>query len=263
MARTFGGVSDQIAFGSEAALDDLSPYTAMALVRTTGDVTDERILLSKFTSGYVGTIHLGATGGGGNNNKIYTYVAGSTPWYAESAVNALVANTWRVVVATWAGGVSVAPKLWACTLGDAIAELSYTGTPTGGTGRSSDASATLRIGARDAADAVFFSGGLAECALWNRVLTDDELRALGRGFTPAFFPRSRVFYCSIDGRTSTERNWAGTTHGTVSGAVYLEHPRVIYPSSNTGVKPSAAAAPLSGITRGIGRAIMRGIGRFR
>ncbi len=148
MARTFGGVSDQIAFGSEAALDDLSPYTAMALVRTTGDVTDERILLSKFTSGYVGTIHLGATGGGGNNNKIYTYVSGSTPWYAESAVNALVANTWRVVVATWAGGVSVAPKLWACTLGDAIAELSYTGTPTGGNGRSSDASATLRIGGR-------------------------------------------------------------------------------------------------------------------
>ena len=89
MARTFGGVSDQIAFGSEAALDDLSPYTAMALVRTTGDVTDERILLSKFTSGYVGTIHLGATGGGGNNNKIYTYVSGSTPWYAESAVNAM------------------------------------------------------------------------------------------------------------------------------------------------------------------------------
>jgi len=263
MARTFGGVSDQIAFGSEAALDDLSPYTAMALVRTTGDVTDERMLLSKFTSGYVGTIHLGATGGGGNNNKIYTYVAGSTPWYAESAVNALVANTWRVVVATWAGGVSVAPKLWACTLGDTIAELSYTGTPTGGTGRVSDASATLRVGARDAADATFFSGGLAECALWNRLLTDDELRALGRGFTPAFFPRSRVFYCSIDGRTSTERNWAGTTHGTVSGAVYLEHPRVIYPSSNTGVKPSAAAAPLSGITRGIGRAIMRGIGRFR
>lgn len=242
MARTFGGVSDQIAFGSEAALDDLSPHTAMALVRTTGDVTDERMLLSKFTSGYVGTIHLGATGGGGNNNKIYTYVAGSTPWYAESAVNALVANTWRVVVATWAGGVSVAPKLWACTLGDAIAELSYTGTPTGGNGRSSDASATLRIGARDALDATFFAGGLAECALWNRVLSADELNALGKGFAPAFFPSGRVMYSPVDGRSSPELNYAGTTHGTVTGTTYLEHPPVIYPSRMAMTKTGASAS---------------------
>ena len=240
MARTFGGVSDQIAFGSEAALDDLSPYTAMALVRTTGDVTDERILLSKFTSGYVGTIHLGATGGGGNNNKIYTYVSGSTPWYAESAVNALVANTWRVVVATWA--VSVAPKLWACTLGDAIAELSYTGTPTGGNGRGSDASATLRIGARDALDATFFAGGLAECALWNRVLSADELNALGKGFAPAFFPSGRVMYSPVDGRSSPELNYAGTTHGTVTGTTYLEHPPVIYPSRMAMTKTGASAS---------------------
>ena len=242
MARTFGGVSDQIAFGSEAALDDLSPYTAMALVRTTGDVTDERILLSKFTSGYVGTIHLGATGGGGNNNKIYTYVSGSTPWYAESAVNALVANTWRVVVATWAGGVSAAPKLWACTRGDAIAEDSYTGTPTGGNGRGSDASATLRIGARDALDATFFAGGLAECALWNRVLSADELNALGKGFAPAFFPSGRVMYSPVDGRSSPELNYAGTTHGTVTGTTYLEHPPVIYPSRMAMTKTGASAS---------------------
>ena len=242
MARTFDGVDDQVAFGSEAAIDDLAAFTACALVRTTGDVTDERILLSKFTSGYVGTIHLGATGGGGNNNKIYTYVSGSIPWYAESAVNALVANTWRVVVATWAGGTAVAPKLWACTLGDAIAELSYTGTPTGGSGRNSDASATLRIGARDALDATFFAGGLAECALWNRVLSADELNALGKGFAPAFFPSGRVMYSPVDGRSSPELNYAGTTHGTVTGTTYLEHPPVIYPSRMAMTKTGASAS---------------------
>lgn len=229
MARTFDGVDDQIAFGSEAAIDDLTAYTAMVLVRTTGNVTDERILVSKFTSGYVGTIYLGATGSGGNNNKVYTYISGSTGWYAESAVDALIANTWRVIIATWAGGIAVAPKLWACTLGGTLAELSYTGTPTGGNGRVSDASATLRVAARDAADATFFAGGLAECAIWNRVLTDDELRALGRGFAPAFFPRGRVFYNPIDGRHSPEINMAGTTHGTVTGTTFLDHPPVIYP----------------------------------
>lgn len=229
MARTFDGINDQVAYGSEAAIDDLTAYTAMVLVRTTGNVTDERILVSKFTSGYVGTIYLAATGSGGNNNKVYTYISGSAGWYAESAVDALIANIWRVIIATWAGGTAVAPKLWACTLGGTLAELSYTGTPTGGSGRGSDASATLRVAARDAADATFFAGGMAESALWNRLLSDDELRALGRGFAPAFFPRGRVFYSPLAGRQSTEPNWAGTTHGTVTGATFLDHPPIIYP----------------------------------
>jgi len=229
MARTFDGIDDQVAYGSEAAIDDLTAYTAMVLVRTTGNVTDERILVSKFTSGYTGTIYLGATGSGGNNNKVYTYISGSVGWYAESAVDALIANIWRVIIATWAGGTAVAPKLWACTLGGTLAELSYTGTPTGGSGRVSDASATLRVAARDAADATFFAGGMAESALWNRRLSDDELRALGRGFAPAFFPRGRVFYSPLAGRQSTEPNWAGTTHGTVTGTTFLDHPPVIYP----------------------------------
>ena len=265
MARTFDGTDDQIAFGSEAAIDDLSAYTAAVLVRTTGNVTSERVLVSKFTAGFVGTIYLGATGDGGNNNKVYTYIAGSTAWYAESAVDALIANTWRVIVATWAGGVSVAPQLWACTLGGTIAELSYTGTPTGGNGRVSDASATLRVGARDAADATFFAGGLAECAIWNRVLTADEMRALGKGFAPAFFPRGRVFYCPITGRYSTEPNWAGTTHGTVTEATYLTHPQVIYPT-DTAPRLFKASGGGGGspviLDRGGGRALARSIGRF-
>lgn len=229
MARTFDGVDDQIAFGSEAAIDDVAPFTSMAMVRITANVTDERQILTKMNSSFNGSMFIAATGGGGNNNKIFCFRSGSTPLYAESAVNALVVDTWRVIITEWDGALaSTFPKIFACDLGGVIAELSYVSQSTI-SGSISDGSATLRIGARDPLDASFFAGGLAECALWNRLISDDEKRALGRGFAPAFFPRGRVFYSPVDGRHSPEINMAGTTHGTVTGTTFLDHPPVIYP----------------------------------
>lgn len=265
MARTFDGTNDQIAFGSEAAIDDVAPWTAVALVRITGNVTDERQIINKMNSSYNGTMYISASGGGGNNNKIFCLRSGSTALYAESAVNALVVNTWRVIITSWDGSLaSTFPKIYACDLGGSIAELSYV-SQSALTGPVTDAAATLRIGARDPADASFFSGGLAECALWNRVLTADEMRALGRGFAPAFFPRGRVFYCPINGRHTTEPNWAGTTHGTVTEAAYLTHPQVIYPT-DTAPRLFKASGGGGGspviLDRGGGRALARSIGRF-
>ncbi len=230
MARTFDGVDDQIAFGSEAALDNLAPFTACAYVRITGNVTDERQILTKMNSSYNGKMFIAALGGGGNNNKVIVVVTGSASAYAESVADTLAVDTWCVVVTDWSGssGGSNYPRIWACQVGGIIAEVAYV-SQTAGSGISDDSAATLRIGARDPLDATFFSGGAVECALWNRVLTDDETRALGRGFSPAFFPRGRVFYSPVDGRHSPEINMAGTTHGTVTGTTFLDHPPVIYP----------------------------------
>ena len=68
MARTFDGVDDQLAFGSEAALDDMSGFTSCMYVRITAAVTDERIGISKFSSGYTGKQHMVFFGSGGSNN---------------------------------------------------------------------------------------------------------------------------------------------------------------------------------------------------
>ena len=240
MARTFDGSNDQIAYGSDAAADDLSAFTAVALVRITGNVVDERQIFTKMTAGYTGKIYISASGDGVNNNKVFGVVVGSVDGYGESAVNALVVNTWRVIVSTWAGSLNPV-KLYACDLGGSIAELSYT-SQTSNTGSiSADASATLRLGARDAADATFFAGGLAECALWNRVLSLGEISALGRGYSPRFFPNGRVFYSPVDGRSSPEFNYGGTS-GTVTEAAYLEHPKVVYPSTRVWSSKGATAA---------------------
>lgn len=243
MARTFDGTNDQIAFGSGAEIDALSAFTAVALVRITSTVTSEKQLLTKMRSpDYQGKMYIAALGGGGTDNQILAVVSRGlgTDASSVSAANVLAVNSWQVIVTTFDGTNAI--KIYACALGGVIAETSYTSQNAGSGSLVDDSSASLRVATRDPLDATFFSGGLAECALWNRVLTADELRALGRGFAPAFFPRGRVFYCPIDGRTSPERNWAGTTHGTVTEATYLEHPKVVYPSTRVWSSKGATAA---------------------
>ncbi len=231
MARTFDGTNDQIAFGSGAEIDALSAFTAVALVRITAAVTSERQILTKMRSpDYQGKMYIAALGGSGSDNKILAVVSrgpGSDA-VSISAADVLVVNQWQVIVTTFDGTNAI--KIYACALGGALAEVSYSSQTAGSGSIVDDSSATLRVGARDPLDATFFAGGVAECSLWSRVLSADELGALGRGFAPAFFPRGRVFYCPITGRYSTEPNWAGTAHGTVTEASYLEHPRVIYPT---------------------------------
>ena len=232
MALTFDGVNDQVAYGSEAAIDDLMGFTACAYLYTTSDVTAEQSVIAKCKSDYSAMeLFISATGSGGNNNKIFLYVHTNDPNgpYAESVANTLVLNTWQIVVTTWVGTVGVtAPKIYVGTVGGVIAEPSYAVSSAGTGAYQSNASASLRLGTRDPLD-TFYAGGLAEAAIWNRVLTGDEIAALGRGFAPAFFPRGRVFYSPLAGRQSTEPNWAGTTHGTVTGATFLDHPPIIYP----------------------------------
>lgn len=241
MARTFDGVDDQIAFGSEAAIDDVAAFTAMAIVRITADITSEKQIFTKMNSSFTGKMFLACEGGGGNNNKVFVLVSGSANWDSRSAVNALAVDTWRVIISTWVNTTAVAPKLYGCNIGGSLAELSYT-SQAGGSGVASDAAATLRIAARDPLDATFFPGGVAECALWNRVLSLDEMAALGRGFSPAFFPNGRIAYCPVDGRHSPELNLADGSPGTVTGTTYLEHPPVIYPGKYAQLGRGSAAA---------------------
>lgn len=247
MARTFDGTDDQVAFGSESAIDNISTFTACAFVRPTANIVDERQVLDKMDSSYVGNIFIGAVGGGGSNNKVFTYrqATGGDP-SATSVADILVVNTWKVIIVTFDSGITVdSQRIYHSTIGGTIAEVGYSsGGPSvawSGT-LEADAGATLRVAARDPGDATFFAGGLAECAIWNRILTADERGALGKGYAPAFFPNGRVFYSPIDGRSSPEFNYAGTTHGTVTGTTYLEHPPVIYPSRMAITKTGASAS---------------------
>ena len=77
-----------------------------------------------------------------------------------------------------------------------------------------------------------WNGRLAEFAHWDRVLTADEIAALAKGASPAFFPSGSVFYYPLLGRYSPEadRSIGVNYPGTLTGTAYQDHPRIIYPS---------------------------------
>lgn len=106
---------------------------------------------------------------------------------------------------------------------------------------------TIPIGTADAADGAFcignrlsdsarnWDGSLAELAIWDRILDAAEAKALGNGFSPGFFPISRVFYEPMI-RHNVNLVIAPST---ITGTAVQPHPRVIYPASFTYVKRKA------------------------
>lgn len=250
MARTFNGTSAQIAFGSGAGINDLSPFTAFALVRPTANITDARQILTKMNGSYVGKMYIAALG----TNQVGIVVSAGSNVYGWSNNNALTVNAWNAVVTQFVG-VGAPPNIYVGVLG--AAPSFNLGSYSAGVGSVvSDAGATLRIASRDPGDATFFAGGIAECALWDRLLTLDEITALGLGFSPQFFTQNLAFYCPVDGVSSPETSLFWGVNGTVTDTSFLDHPLgMIRPvqsmTARAGSTPPAAPAL---IARGIGRA---------
>lgn len=231
MARTLDGSDDQIAFGSDAPVDQLAAFTAYALIRPTANVTTEMQVLTKMNSSYLGKMYLSLI----NSNELFCYInrEGGNDCTAFSGDSLLTINQWNVIVSTWSG-VGAAPVLYHCLLGGTLIDV--TGTQQIGSGAIwNDASATLRVGARDPLDASFYAGGVADCGLWSRVLDAGELADLGVGKSPEFHTTGLVFATRMTGTDSPEINTTGHSNGTVTGTTFLTHPSVTYPSGGNSV----------------------------
>lgn len=78
----------------------------------------------------------------------------------------------------------------------------------------------------------YFSGKLAEVAIWSVALTDAEVAILASGVSPLLVqPASLVSYWPLIGRYSPEIDVAGGNGMTLSASapVVADHPRVRYP----------------------------------
>lgn len=236
MPRTFDGVDDEIVFIEGGAIDDMAVYTAYSLVRPTADIRSERQILNKMGVGWTGAMFLATWGDGGSNkNQLLSLVTTNANAPIGWSVNdALVVNSWNVALATYAGSLAQ-PKIYSCVLGNTPVETSYGPNTQAGTGtRNGDTAFALTIGSRETADATYFAGDIGPTALWNRVISADERKALGMGFSPLFFPNGLVFYCPVDGRSSPEANrglkqYFVDRDGTVNGAVFVQGPVIIAP----------------------------------
>lgn len=128
---------------------------------------------------------------------------------ASSVDTAFVANAWQ---------------MWGIRKGGGIARFFRNGLKVGGdvaTTRSIAAQVSnLRLGGRDPAD-IFFNGLMAEFALWNVALTDEEFLSLGRGVCPLFIrPASLRGYWPLFGLAYPEADLSGGgSNITQTGAV--------------------------------------------
>lgn len=76
----------------------------------------------------------------------------------------------------------------------------------------------------------FWGGRLAENAIWDAGLNDDEVVALAKGFSPLLIrPQSLVYYARLHGNIDPEPDRVGGLSLTVTGATKEDHCRVFMP----------------------------------
>jgi hypothetical protein len=240
MARSFDGTLDRVTFGTSAS-QFLTTFTATAWVKFPSNFTAERTILAKFDSGYLGKLYLKS--GGVNQNDVQCYLTRvTTAQNSRSAADVLTAGVWNFVCATC--DTTNAPKIYTSVAGTAAAEVSYANQQAGSGSYNGTDTTALIVGSRGPLD-TYWIGEIAETALWDRVLSADEIRALSLGFAPSFFPRGQLFYAPLVGRYATEPNIppGGDTWGTVTDAVYADHPPIIYPRKYVSSSPSRTITP--------------------
>ena len=90
----------------------------------------------------------------------------------------------------------------------------------------------------------YFKGKIAEVAIWNIALTDDNATALGvSNNSPLLVARPNLIaYWRINGSASPEVDEIGGFNMTVNGTTSTDHPSIVYPSTSTlaGTQPRFA-----------------------
>ncbi len=100
--------------------------------------------------------------------------------------------------------------------------------------------------AKNSAADNFHSGGVAECALWNVVLTDAEMNVLAAGFSPLFVrPQNLLGYWPLI--RSDQDIVGGNDLAPVASPTFTAHPPIIYPAPVPG---PFIVTPIGGATVG-------------
>lgn len=158
----------------------------------------------------------------------------------SNLATATIDTTSGFTAGTWHHGAAVETSAINHTVyidGGSDATITTSVTPTG-----MDSISIGRAG--DSTPDAYFSGDLAEVAVWDVAFTAPQMALLAKAVSPLLVrPEALVFYCPIIGRYSPEIDVVGGRDMTVTGAVASAHPRIFYPSMRSlRITPSAPAA---------------------
>lgn len=114
----------------------------------------------------------------------------------------------------------------------------------------------LDVGNRASSTRVW-DGRLCEVAVWDRILNSAEAAAVGKKFSPLFFPDGLVLY---DDLVRNVRNRLEGSTISTTGTAVVDHPPIIYPALPMSGFAAAAAAPTADELGAMSHAAMQGFG---
>jgi hypothetical protein len=213
MAYNFNGTNQYL---SRSAVTVATPPFTFAARFRCGSETNDQAIIAQMQVGNSNPdrIQLAAAGDLAGD-PVVCFAGDQSLSGRASSSTAFVTNTWDHGCAVVAGAAS---------------RIVYRD---GGSPGSNEVSITLdqlnstQIGGRisNATPQLFFSGGLAEIAIWNAALTADEAKSLAKGFKPSRVrPQSLVLYMPAVRSIADIRSGAVFTNN--NGATVANHPRV-------------------------------------
>lgn len=210
MAQDFNATSSKIVTGFSSH-STLRTYSVWIYAEGQGEGNLGRIFDKRTASGEVELLHFSSS-----VNLQFTRQTGGSWFYAQPTF-----NQWVHICVTYdSGSISNDPKVY------------YDGVERSVTGESNPSSIATNadpyvIGNRSNDNARTWDGGLAEFAIYDRILTQEEITSLAKGYSPLFNPRGLVFYADLV-RDLKDVKGTGTLTGTDVSA--RSHPRIIYPN---------------------------------
>ena len=227
MARDFDGVNDQISFATVPAVVAGATVLSFSAWVWQDNVTQDHAVFD-FSSGNQGIQlyfdDVGSVSGRTNTFKtILDEGVGIDSVSQEWSTNAGVQNAWQHIFLGMEAASATGLQFWISGIEDALSPVSLSALADFGNTTNTIVMGQDQAGNRDR------DGRLAEVAFWNRILTDPEIIALSKGFSPLCFPVGLLFYATLIGRNSPERDIKGGIAGTLTGTSNIAHPRIIYP----------------------------------
>lgn len=218
MARNFNGADQNLALGSATALEITGDISVFFWIKAPAAFEEDIFNCydrdSPFSGWGLALNHVGS-------GQLIYWSNGIGSWQTSTA--ALDNNAWRSTGITISGTGAGAGTFYL----DGATNGTWTHSAPGASGQNK------AIGSRyDPTN--YFTGDLAEIAVWNTALTGAEAAALAKGFSPLFVrPSALVAYWPLIGRTDPEIDvWKNRLAGTLTNApAAADHPRVIYPAA--------------------------------
>ena len=158
-----------------------------------------------------------------NNFKFARW--GTTEGNIRSGLDQFVAGTWYHLLATHDGVMTTCATTMHFYLDGTI--MTPDGSEDNGVAEVSYGATNFSLGARNWETTRDYVGDMAEFATWNRVLSTDERLGLAAGYSPAYYPYSRINYMKLIRSPIDE---VTGNQGSLSGTTVTEHvPGITYP----------------------------------